>query len=267
MKSVIISAFLMFVCSCSVGSVSDAEFPVRSVNVGGNEYRFRIHVPKDRDPNAKIPVLLYLHGSGARGDDNQAQVGEIAPVIREHPERFPFIVVFPQCRAELFWASEMMDQAVAALDQTVKEFNGDTDRLYLAGFSMGGFGVWQTAVTYPNKFAALVPVAGGIEPQGPLAAEQKAMLSPAVRKAADSEDPYKAFAAAIGNTPVWVFHGAADNVVSVEGSEKIVAALKDNGNPNVRYTAIANVGHDSVATAFNNPELFDWLGKQSLAIR
>lgn len=267
MKGIAITIFLMLAGACSGNSVSDAEYPVRSVLVGGNEFKFRIHVPKDSDPNVKLPVMLYLHGSGARGDDNQAQVGEIAPNIRQHPERFPFIVVFPQCRPELFWASVMMDQAIAALDQTVKEFNGDADRLYLAGFSMGGFGVWQTAVTYPNKFAALVPIAGGIKPQGPLAAEQKAMLSEAVRKAADSDDPYNGFAKAIGNTPVWIFHGGADDVVSPEGSRRMAETLRSTGNPEVRYTELEHVGHWSVQEAFNDPGLKSWLGDQDLKKR
>ena len=254
--SAVIAASML---ACSGDSVPEAEFPTRSVFVNGHEYKFRIHVPQQRDQGTAVPVMLYLHGSGTRGEDNSAQVGEIADVIREHPDRFPFIIVFPQCRADSYWAGEMMDQAVAALDQTVKEFGGDPSRLYVAGFSMGGFGVWQTAVTYPNKFAALVPIAGGIEPQGPLADEQRAVLSPAVRKAADSDDPYRAFAAAIGNTPVWVVHGGVDDVVSPAGSRKMVAALRANGNPTVKYTELENVGHWSIREAFNEPALSDWL--------
>ena len=65
MRGAAIAIFLMLACSCSGSSVSDAEYPIRSAVVGGHEYKFRIHVPKDRDPNTKIPVILYLHGSGA----------------------------------------------------------------------------------------------------------------------------------------------------------------------------------------------------------
>ncbi|MEP7214450.1 MAG: prolyl oligopeptidase family serine peptidase [Acidobacteriota bacterium] len=261
---VIFAAIAISMSGCSNRSVPESEFPSRTVSVNGHEYKFRIFVPANHDTSKPIPVMLYLHGSGARGEDNQSQVDGLRDFVREHPERFPFVIVLPQCRPELFWAGEMMDQAIAALDQTVKEFNADPDRLYLAGYSMGGFGVWQTAVTYPNKFAALVPIAGGIKPQGPLPAEQKAMLSDAVRKAADSDDPYKGFADAIGNTPVWVFHGGTDDVVKPEGSRQMVATLKANGNPNVRYTEFENVGHDSIGNAFNEPGLFEWLQKQTL---
>ena len=253
--------------ACSGNSVPESEFPTRSVSVGGREYKFRIYVPKYRDPAAHLPVMLYLHGSGARGDDNQAQLEGMQSYVRQNPERFNFIIVIPQCRPGAFWAGEMLEQAMAALDQTVKEFNGDPNRLYLAGYSMGGFGVWQTAVTYPNRFTALVPIAGGIKPQGRVPEEDMGMLSPAVRRAAESEDPYKAFAAAIGKTPVWVFHGGADDVVSPEGSRQMVRTLKANGNPNVRYTEFESVGHDSVANVFAEPELFDWLARQSRAVR
>jgi len=264
MKFLLLIAAVLFISSCGGRTVSESEFPMRTVSVKGHEYKFRIFVPPSRDPSKPIPVMLYLHGSGARGDDNESQIEGMQFYVRQNPERFSFMMVFPQCRAETFWAGEMLDQAMAALDQTVKEFNGDPNRLYLAGYSMGGFGTWQAAVAYPNKFAALVPIAGGIKPQGPVPEEQMAILSPAVRRAAESEDPYKAFAAVIGNTPVWVFHGGADDVVSPEGSRQMVATLKSSGNPNVRFTEFENVGHGSVANAFNEPELFDWLAQQRL---
>jgi predicted peptidase len=260
-------ASVLLMLSCGGRGVSESEFPSRSVTVNGHEYKFRIYVPPNRPAGEKTAVMLYLHGSGARGDDNQAQLEGMQFYVRQNPERYNFIIVFPQCRPEAFWAGEMLDQAMAALDQTVREFNADPNRLYLAGWSMGGFGTWQAAVAYPNKFAALVPIAGGIKPQGRVPEEQMAMLAPTVRRAAESDDPYKAFAEAIGSTPVWVFHGAADDIVSPEGSRQMVATLRANGNPNVRYTEFENVGHGSVANAFNEPELSNWLAKQSLANR
>ena len=267
MKLIFVSIAAFLLCSCSAHSISENEFPSRAVTVGGHEYKFRIYVPVVREPAKPIPVMLFLHGSGMRGDDNQSQLSGVHNLVANHPERFPFIIVMPQCGIDLYWAGEMMDMAVAALDQTVKEFNGDPDRLYIAGYSMGGFGVWQTAVTYPNKFAALVPIAGGIKPQGPLAAEQRAMLSPAVRHAADANDPYEAFASAIGNTPVWVFHGGADDVVLPEGSRQIVETLREHGNPNVKYTEFENVGHGSMEAALNDPALHEWLAGKRLSGR
>lgn len=241
---------------------SEQDYPSRSVTVNGTVYRYRVFVPKDRDPNIKIPVMLYLHGSGSRGDDNESQIRDIAHFIEKGPENFRFIIVFPQCREETFWAGEMTQQALAALDATVKEFGGDADRLYVAGFSMGGYGSWQTAITYPGKFAAVVPIAGGIVPNGPVSEGDRAILSPAVRAAADAEDPYRAFAEAIGQTPVWIFHGDKDGSVPVEGARKIFAALKTAGNTNAQYTELENVEHYSVGGAYENPKFFEWLARQ-----
>ncbi|MFN2500961.1 MAG: prolyl oligopeptidase family serine peptidase [Pyrinomonadaceae bacterium] len=114
----------------------------------------------------------------------------------------------------------------------------------------------------PNKFAALIPIAGEILAQGQLSQEQRSSLSPAVRAVADSSDPYAAFAAAIGNTPVWVFHGSADDAVPVEGSRKMVGALRARGNPNVQYTEFEGVGHNSRGKALRTPELATWLAGQ-----
>jgi predicted peptidase len=259
---IIILAFAAFGCS---NGVSEKEFPSQSVVVNGKEFKYRIYVPENRDPSKKIPVMLYLHGSGSRGDDNQAQLGGFSSFIPRDKERYNFAIVMPQCREGAFWAGEMAEQAVAALDQTVKELNGDEDRLYLFGYSMGGYGTWQVAVAHPGKFAALVPIAGGILPNGPVSDRDLAMLDPRVRAAAESPDPYEAFARGIGNTPVWIFHGGADDVVPVQGSRKMAETLKLTGNQNVKYTEFEGVGHGSLENAFRETALFEWLGKQRLA--
>ncbi|HTK37348.1 MAG TPA: prolyl oligopeptidase family serine peptidase, partial [Pyrinomonadaceae bacterium] len=181
---------LLFAACRSNVSIPDDKFLTRSVTVGDQTYGYRVYVPPNIDPSQKTPVMLYLHGSNRRGTDNRSQVEDLADSIKWYPENFPFIIVFPQCRPDTFWAGPMMDQAMAALDQTVKEFNGDERRLYLAGYSMGGFGTWQTALTHPNKFAALVPVAGGIEPVGTVSDEDRKLLSPQVTAAAAAPDPY-----------------------------------------------------------------------------
>ena len=156
----------------------------------------------------------------------------------------------------------MMSQSMAALDQTVSEFNGDPRRLYLAGFSMGAYGTWQTAVTFPTKFAALVPVAGGIVPLGEVSAEDRALLSPAFTAAAAAPDPYRAVAEVLRATPVWIVHGAEDKSVPVEGARKIAAALKAAGDPHVNYVELEGVGHGSVIKAFSDPKLYEWLAER-----
>ena len=264
-KSLLAVVLMIGLNACSSEDrFSETDFPSRSVTVNGKTFNYRIFVPQNRLPDSNIPVMLYLHGSNRRGDDNQKQLNDIASEISENRDRFQFIIVFPQCMENTFWAGPMTEQAVAALDQTIKEFDGDKNRLYLAGFSMGGFGTWQTAITYPNRFAALVPIAAGIEPVGEISDEDRALLSPQVSAAAAAPDPYRAFAEALSKTSVWVFHGGKDEAVPVEGARKIVEAMKATGNQNVRYTEFENVHHDSVDDAFSEPELFEWLGKQRL---
>ncbi|MEJ7624658.1 MAG: prolyl oligopeptidase family serine peptidase [Pyrinomonadaceae bacterium] len=259
-----VSALILFslcVAACSDDGPGEAQFPSRTVTVNGEVYAYRIYVPPGRDPNEKIPVMLYLHGSGSRGDDNRSQLA-MAPVIRENPERFRFIIVFPQCRDGKFWSGEMNQQALAALDATVAEFDGDVDRLYLGGFSMGGNGTWQNGLVHNGKFAALVPIAGQVAPSQKLSDEVLATLAPKLREAAISDDPYKVFAEGIGKTPVWVFHGSDDDLVPVSESRKIAAAFRNADAAQVQFTEYAGDGHQIVGRVFGEPDLFKWLGKQ-----
>jgi len=124
---------------------------------------------------------------------------------------------------------------------------------------MGGFGVWQTAITYSNKFAALIPVAGGIEPVGRVSDEDRAVLSPQFIAAADSPDPYTAFSEKLKQIPVWIVHGSKDEAIPVEGARKIAAALKAAGDTDVNYSELDGVGHGSLVPAFSDPRLFEWL--------
>ncbi len=259
---------LALIVACSdLGRTLD-EYLVRSVTVNGQSYAYRVLLPKNRDPNAKIPVMLYLHGSGARGDDNYAQADAFSSTIEPVRDKLDFIVVLPQCGDGTFWSSsEMADYSLAALDQAVKEFNGDVDRMYLAGFSLGGYGVWQIAAAYPGKFAALVPVAGGVVGYRPVEPRDRAAILPAVGTMLDSPEPYKAIANAIGQTSVWVFHGAKDDAVPVDFSRRIVKALDDAGNKNVKYTEYADGGHIIIGNAFHEPGFFEWLAEQRLSRR
>jgi predicted peptidase len=255
-------AFLLSACGRIDRTIPESEFPSRVVNVNGIDHAFRVFVPKDRDENEKLPVMLYLHGSNRRGTDNQVQLEDLYENIIGNPQNFRFIIVFPQCREDTFWAGPMMDQAIAALDQTVKEFGGDESRLYLAGFSMGGFGTWQTAITHPTKFAAIIPVAGGVEPLGDVSDEDKALLSPEVTAAASAPNVYDAYASRLSNIGVWIVHGDQDKSVPVEQAQKMAAALRSAGNNNVVYNELKGVGHGSVTEAFADPKLFAWLAEQ-----
>jgi predicted peptidase len=266
MRSVALMIGFLVCASCGMRgpSYSEAEFPVRKVTVGGVEYGYRIYVPKDRVQGEKLPIMLYLHGSNRRGNDNQSQLADLYENIKGFPQNWQFIVVIPQCRDDLFWAGPMAEQAMAALDATVKEFNGDENRLYIAGYSMGGFGVWQAAITYPDKFAAIIPVAGGVEPVGEPSERDKALLSKQVAAAASAPNVYDAYANVLKNKAIWIVHGEKDESIPVDQARKMFAALKTAGNAKVVYNELPGVGHGSVVPAFSDPKLFEWLQNQTL---
>ncbi len=260
-----ITIFVALFGACSRHASVPESFLARSVIVDGKEYQYRVLVPKNRDPNKKLAVMLFLHGSGSRGDDNMAQVDGFRWAIEPFKDKIDFIAVLPQCRPDTFWSAQnMTDYALAALDQSVKEFNGDTNRLYLAGFSLGGYGTWHIAAAHPGKFAALVPVAGGVVGTYPINPNDRAAIIPSVGDMLEAPDPYREIAKAIGQTPVWVFHGDRDESLSVEFSRTMVKALQDNGSKNVRYTEYAGEGHQILGKAIEEPGFLEWLSEQRL---
>src|SRR5947208_1343242 len=150
---------LGFVALTANGATA-ARFLNRTVRVNGIEYRYVVSVPGDWTATKTWPIVLFLHGSVERGDDGVAQskIG-LGNAVKLHPERFPAIVVMPQCRPDTSWDSPAMEaQIIAALDASAKEFNGDPQRTYLTGFSMGGYGTWLIAAKHPERFAALAVV-------------------------------------------------------------------------------------------------------------
>jgi predicted peptidase len=228
----------------------------RTVSVSGTEYRYQVFLPADWTNKQKWPVILFLHGSGERGDDGvaQAQVG-IGSAIRLHPERFPAVVVMPQCRNGERWTDPDMEaMALAALDRSMKEFHGDADQVFLSGLSMGGYASWDLAAKYPGKWAAAVIICGGI----------RRRTDPPISE----QDTAKLYAEAAGKIgaklPIWVFHGGADGTVPVEESRKMVEALKALGSK-VKYTEYAGVEHNSWDKAYAEPDLPAWLFAQHLA--
>jgi predicted peptidase len=162
----------------------------------------------------------------------------------------------PQCRKNAWWtADEMEAQALKALDQSIKEFKGDPDRVYLTGLSMGGYGTWDLAYKNPRRFAALVPICGGIRPPGKVPAPNAGPF------ADPGADPYALVAQKVGRTPVWIFHGGADTTVAPAESRKMNDALKAAGG-DVRYTEYEGVGHNSWDKAYAEPDFMTWLLSQ-----
>lgn len=257
--------FILSFCAGNVRAQNDSLFLRREVKLGEEVYGYRVYVPKNRKPKTELPVMLYLHGNAANGTDNEKQIESFVDFIRSKPKFFNFIIVFPQARPDSYWLNEQTEQALKALDRTVAEFNGDVQRLYLAGHSLGGYGTYTTAVLYPNKFAALVPVAGGIVPPQPLSPIMKLFIPKPLLEILNNANPYNALAEKLGDAPVWIFHGAEDESISVIESRNIVAALKKGGSKNVNYTEYAKTDHnDAFVKAFSDAKLYKWLGKQKL---
>ena len=209
----------------------------KTLSLDGTEHRYVVYVPRDYTADRKWPVILFLHGAGERGDDGlkQADVG-IGRAVRFHSERYPAVVVMPQCATGDRWSGRMAEMALKTLDRTMEEYSIDPDRQYLTGLSMGGYGSWLIASQHPTRFAAVVPICGGGNP-----AEMASKLTA---------------------IPIWNFHGDDDRAVPVTRSREMVEAIKAAGGTKIRYTEYPNVGHNSWDAAYATKEMTDWLFAQ-----
>ena len=181
--------------------------------------------------------MLFLHGAGERGS-NIWKVATHGPPkhVKEHPD-FPFILVSPQCPDGGHWSNESL---IGLLDEVIKKYAVDVNRVYVTGLSMGGYGTWDLGLTYPERFAAIAPVCGG---------SQMIALFLSSR-----EKPQ-----ALRTLGIWAFHGAKDPAVPLEESQRMVDAAKRVGVRDVKLTVFPEAGHDSWTEAYDDPELYQWL--------
>jgi predicted peptidase len=257
-------AVCSFLC-LGVSGPARAGFQEKIAFAGGGPHRYQVYLPDSWSARKKWPVILFLHGWGERGRDGARQVdgSGLGPAVRAHPERFPFVIVFPQSGEDKVWSdADMSELALKALDASVEEFNGDRNRLYLTGLSMGGYGVWELASRRPGLFAALAPVCGGL--RWPKACVLAPRGLPRRVLALHREDgAYEKAARSVGRTPVWIFHGDADPTIPVAESRAMAKALSAAGcDP--RYTEYPGVGHNAWDFAYADPELPAWLLRQTL---
>lgn len=247
----------VLLAGCATRPVSPhGGFVERQVEVAGKTHRYQVFVPAGHG-RGRMPVILFLHGSGERGEDNQLQmkVG-LPPHLRKHLDDFPAIVVIPQAPAETEWTQEAGTIALAALDASMKEFDGDPDRVYLTGLSMGGYGTWELALQQPQRFAALVPICGGLTVDW--TDQRPSMVAHSV---ANAPDPFAEAARRLKHVPAWIFHGGKDDLVPPVQSRRMEAALKQAGG-DVRYTEFPDANHNSWDPAYATPELWTWLFQQ-----
>lgn len=222
----------------------------RKIQINHVSFRYQVYVPEEwrRDDHKLWPVILFLHGRGERGSEGmwQTQIG-LPAAIRDHPERWPFIVVMPQCEIDRYWTDrEMLSMAIAELDQETAEFHGDPARTYLSGLSLGGYGSWELARQYPKRWAAIAIAAGGI------------FWSYAPERWQHASTLSAEYAQAAGRTPIWLFHGADDNIVAPRQDELLYTALKTAGG-HARLWVYQGLKHDCWSRAYNEPELPRWL--------
>lgn len=227
----------------------------RTVNVGGQTYRYQVYVPANYAKPERWPVILFLHGAGERGADGliQTNVG-LAPAIRQAPGRFPAIVIFPQVPADSQWVGAPADAALAALAQTMREFRTDPARVYLTGLSMGGHGTWYLAYRRPELFAAIVPVCGWV-------VDMDRFRGSVPVVPAESGAALPSLARRLGKLPIWIFHGEVDGAVPVNGSREPAAALKA-ASADVRYTEFLGMNHNVWDAVYGSDEFTRWLFAQ-----
>lgn len=224
----------------------------------GDTLPYRILLPKNFETNVSYPLIIFLHGSGERGNDNNLQLTHGANLFLNESVRnkYPAIVVFPQCALNYTWSNYKRDKKTneivfnyqkrdkikhqELLKTLIKvlqnKYQLDANRFYIGGLSIGGMGTFEAVKQNPNLFAAAFPICGGANPE---------------------------IAKYLNKTSWWIFHGAEDNVIPVKYSQQMYDALK-NKNADVKLTIYPNVKHGSWNNAFAEPDLLSWLFSKSL---
>jgi predicted peptidase len=223
----------------------------------GDTLPYRLLLPENYNSSKKYPLVLFLHGAGERGNDNEKQLVHGAKLFlkEENRKNFPAIIVFPQCPANSFWsnvqfkmedgkrvlefqeageptiAMKLAQELLFHIKQTYAVAN---KQIYVGGLSMGGMGTFEMVRRNPKLFAAAIPICGGGNP---------------------------ATASKLKKTKWWVFHGGKDDVVPVSLSEQMVGALK-KVKASVKFTLYPDANHNSWDPAFAEPELLTWLFSQ-----
>ena len=212
-------------------------FVSKTLSLRGGSYLYTVYLPPGYQPGQKWPVILALHdASGHGGEGPRPRPRGLTEAVRVHPERYPALLVVPQCPPRRDWTGDVAEFALEALERTVNEYGGDRKRVYLAGQSMGAQGAVQFAARYPERFAAVVAVAGRY--------------------------PDPAAAKKLKGLPVWMWHGDADAEIPVAESRAMLELLKSAGSTSARYTELSGLGHDITDTVYLDAAVSTWLFAQ-----
>ncbi|MGL4997814.1 MAG: dienelactone hydrolase family protein [Cetobacterium sp.] len=245
LKKIILFSTISAMCLANSGEWNKNNFKYNKFNLP-----YQLFKPNTIKEN--IPLVIYLHGSGEAGVDNEKQMysgTNIGPqyfASEEIQKIQNAYILAPQTTPEIRWAStgiaeydfkttavtSSMNVLLQLIENLEKDLKIDSKRIYIAGLSRGGQGVWNAAMNKPEKFAAIVPIAGSGSPK-------------------DID--------LIKNIPAWVFHGNADDITPIEVSQNMVNALKEK-NSNVKFTVVENGNHESAwLEAHKNSELWKWM--------
>ena len=205
----------------------------RFTSAHGTPLNYLLYTPDPNTTPEPAPLIMFLHGSGERGNNPDSVKTQGLPKYIEQGHNHPAYIVSPQCPDGQRW-TQHLPQLAELLEFLMNAYPVDANRVYLTGLSLGGEGTWALAAAYPQLFAALVPVCGRSYP--------------------DKAPRLKAL-------PVWVFHGAKDDVVPPEESVRMVDALKVHG-ADVTFTLYETLAHNSWDAAYATPELYTWLFAQ-----
>lgn len=219
---------------------------------------YAIYIPKNYDCGEIYPLLVFLHGAGERGTDNELQLTVALQKMFDDPTSpvYDSIVIAPQCPEERQWVmapfdcgnysiaetpeSEELEAVCGIISNCIADYNIDKDRIYVTGLSMGGYGTWDMLCRHGNRIAAGMPICGGGDPS---------------------------FARKIKYIPIRTFHGSEDVAVPPDGTRKMFAALKNAGSKAVQYTELDGMDHGIWDTVYSDRDNLDWLFSQRLSAR
>ena len=254
MKRPVLLLLIFFYLSLQTASAqTSSKFSVNKyINDKGDTLLFRQLFP-DADTLRRFPLVIFLHGSGERGNDNEAQLkwGVMNFATDEMMTMYPAFVIAPQCPTGMTWSnfnrannnrlmtlkpepSKPMELVFALIQQMIKKSPIDVNRIYITGLSMGGYGTFDAVERYPDLFAAAMPVCGG-------------------------GDTSKA--ASIAHIPMWIVHGSEDPTVSPLNSVDMLQALMKTG-AHPGFSMYPETGHFSWLAAYNNKLAIEWLFRQ-----
>lgn len=226
-------AMMLMVAMAAAGSPQrEVDFTTRITKTVTLDHLLYLPQGYDVDRKRRWPLIVFLHGSGERGTEIERVKTNGLPKRLDEGFDLPAIVISPQCPKDVSWSDGWMVEGLDALiDDALKRYRVDPARVTLTGLSMGGFGTWALGAAHPEKFAALVPVCGGGDPD---------------------------LAYRLRTIPIWAFHGADDPVVPVQRTQEMADALR-RYHGDIRVTIYPDTGHDSWIQAYDDPALYDWM--------